>query len=71
MGVSWDDMEDLSQDIWIKIYDYRQRYTAKAKAKFSTFLYGVIKRLRPFFYSFLSNLNKKTPSLFLFFPEQP
>lgn len=35
------DIDDLSQDIWMKLYDYRSRY--EAKAKFSTFLYQVAK----------------------------
>lgn len=41
MSVSPCDVDDISQDVWIKIYDYRHRYTPSAK--FSTFLYKVCK----------------------------
>jgi RNA polymerase sigma-70 factor (ECF subfamily) len=41
MDVKLIEIDDLCQDIWIKLYDYRSRY--EAKAKFSTFLYQVAK----------------------------
>lgn len=41
MDVKSFEIDDLSQEIWIKLYDYRSKY--EPKAKFSTFLYQVAK----------------------------
>lgn len=42
MNVSFIEAEDISQDVWVKIYDFRFKYVEKAK--FTTFLYEVAKK---------------------------
>lgn len=42
MGVPSSELEDLAQEVWIKLYDYRFRY--RATARFTTFLYTVAKQ---------------------------
>jgi RNA polymerase sigma-70 factor (ECF subfamily) len=42
MGVSYHEMDDIAQNVWLKVYDYRDRY--KESAKFSTFLYRIAKQ---------------------------
>jgi len=42
MNVSFIEAEDISQDVWVKIYDFRFKYVEKAK--FTTFLYDVAKK---------------------------
>ena len=42
MGVIPHELDDLSQEVWMKIYDYRHRY--QEQAKFTTFLYMVAKQ---------------------------
>jgi RNA polymerase sigma-70 factor (ECF subfamily) len=41
MGVIPHELDDVSQEVWMKIYDYRQRY--QEQAKFTTFMYMVAK----------------------------
>jgi RNA polymerase sigma-70 factor (ECF subfamily) len=43
MGVSTGDAEDMTQDTFVKLFKYRARY--KPRAKFTTFLYYVARRI--------------------------
>lgn len=42
MNVKPHDLDDLAQEVWIKVYDYRFKY--QNHAKFSTFLYMIAKQ---------------------------